>query len=383
MKKILILGGGFAGLVTAEHLAGLLGDDHQITMVSPHRKFTFYPALVRLAFGQLDEEEVTFDLEDKLHKLDVKFIEGEVLHLKPKFHRVQIAGKEFNGDISYDYLVIAMGRRLATEKIPGYFDHARHLLGIGAAKKFGQAVDDFKQGDIVVALSPDAFLPVPVCETAFSLAKRLLPDSPTSPINISVVFPATVKEAFGGADISDELEKAFSKHNINLIEDFPITKVKSDKIISRGEKEIPYDLLMLLPPFRGQARLKENGITDDLNFVEVDEFMRVKRMHDAYAVGDIVSYPGPKLAHIAVRQAQVAAANIKSEIEGEEPDELYYHEIDSIIDQGGADSIYLHYGVWDENLYRLKRGTIWGLVKRVHDKIWRSRNQRARVEKGF
>jgi sulfide:quinone oxidoreductase len=377
MKKILILGGGFGGLVVAERLSEVLGDTNQITLVSPNRTFTFYPALVRLAFGQLEEEDVTFDLKKKLHELNVRFIEGEVLHLKPEFHRVQIAGKEFNGDLSYDYLVIAMGRRLATETMHGFFDYAHHILGVKAAKKFGKAIDEFTHGNIIVGLSPDAYLPVPVCETAFALANRLFPDSPTNPINISVVFPGTVKDAFGGADIHEELIKAFSKHNINLIENYPINKITSDRILSKNDREIPYDLLMLVPPFRGQARLMENRITDDLKFVEVDEFMRVERMYDAYAVGDIVSFPGPKLAHIAVGQAQVAAANILSEIEGKEPTEIYYHDIATIIDQGGADSIYLHYGFWDDSIYRVKRGPIWGLVKRVHDKIWRTKHKSA------
>lgn len=377
MKKILILGGGFGGLVVAERLSEVLGETNQITLVSPNRTFTFYPALVRLAFGQLEEEDVTFDLKKKLHKMNVRFIQGEVLHLKPEFHRVQIAGKEFNGDLSYDYLVIAMGRRLATETMYGFFDYAHHILGVKAAKKFGKAVDEFTHGNIVVGLSPDASLPVPVCETAFALANRLFPDSPSKPINISVVFPGTVKDAFGGANIHEELEQAFRKHHINLIENYPISKIVSDRIISKNDREIPYDLLMLVPPFRGQARLMENRITDDLKFVEVDEFMRVERMNDAYAVGDIVSFPGPKLAHIAVGQAQVVADNIISEVEGGKPTEVYYHDIATIIDQGGSDSIYLHYGFWDDSVYKLKRGTIWGLVKRVHDKIWRTSHKSA------
>ncbi len=383
MKKILILGGGFGGLVVAERLSEFFNGEHQITLVSPNRKFTFYPALVRLAFGQLEEDEITFDIEKKLHKLDVKFIEGEVLHLKPQYHRVQIAGKEFNGDISYDYLVIAMGRRLATEKMAGYFDHAHHILGVKAAEKFGNAIEEFKQGNIVVGLSPNSHLPVPVCETAFSLAKKFYPDSPTKPINISVVFPETVKDAFGGADIHQELKEAFEKHDMDLIEDFPLDEIERNKIVSKGSHKIPYDLLMLVPPFQGQARLSENGITDERGFVEVDEFMRVKKMKDAYAVGDIVSFKGPKLAHIAVRQAQVAAVNIMRELEGKEPDAVYYHEIASIIDQGGADSLYLHYGVWDDSLYKVKKGKIWSLVKRVHDKIWRTRHKSVWMEKGI
>ena len=52
MAKVLILGGGFGGVVAAERLAAQLSDDHQITLVSRSRNFVFYPALVRLAFGK-------------------------------------------------------------------------------------------------------------------------------------------------------------------------------------------------------------------------------------------------------------------------------------------------------------------------------------------
>ena len=47
MAKILILGGGFGGVVAAEHLAKKLDAEHQITLVSRSRQFVFYPALVR------------------------------------------------------------------------------------------------------------------------------------------------------------------------------------------------------------------------------------------------------------------------------------------------------------------------------------------------
>ncbi len=57
--------------------------------------------------------------------------------------------KDFDGEISYDYLIIAMGRRLATEKIGGFFEHTHHLLGVKAAQKFGAAVSTFTKGNIV------------------------------------------------------------------------------------------------------------------------------------------------------------------------------------------------------------------------------------------
>ena len=102
--------------------------------------------------------------------------------------------------------------------------------------------------------------------------------------------------------------------------------------------------------------------------------MRVENQKKTYAVGNIVAFSGPKFAHMAVRQAEIAAENIVQQIEGREPFEEYYHEIAAIIDAGGADSIYLHYGIWDDTPYNIKQGRFWGWAKDVHDRNWRARH---------
>lgn len=83
MSKILILGGGFGGVVAAERLADQLGDEHQITLVSRSRNFVFYPALVRLAFGKCEREDVSFDLRESMLSRRVNFIEAEVARIDP------------------------------------------------------------------------------------------------------------------------------------------------------------------------------------------------------------------------------------------------------------------------------------------------------------
>lgn len=153
---------------------------------------------------------------------------------------------------------------------------------------------------------------------------------------------------------------------------FAVSKIEENKLIGYNNKSVRFDLLMLLPSFRGHSAVDNLEITDDAGFIVVDKFMRVQGLEKTYAAGDAVSFPGPKLASMAVRQGEVAAANIVSEIRGEELNETYYHEIATIIDQGGANTIYLYYGVWDKTLYRLKKGTIWSWVKKLHDKLWRT-----------
>lgn len=375
MANILIIGGGFGGLVAAERLTSSPGSPHRITLLAPNRKFTFYPALVQLAFGEIEREDITFDLRERLDELNVRFVRGELIRLNPRRRAAEVAGEDFKGELKYDYLVLAPGRRLATEKIGGFFEHAHHLLGTGAALRFGNAVRDFTEGTIIAGLCPGARLPVPVCETAFALARKFEKQIGEGKIKIKAVFPESLEAAFGGANLHKELEAAFARHKINVLYDVPINEITSEAVLSANKHEIRYDLLMLLPPFRGQAILRNWGVTDEEDFVKVDGKMRVHNLENAYAVGDIVAFSGPKFAHMAVRQAETAAENILSELRGEEPKREYYHEIRAIIDAGGADSIYLHYGIWDDAQFNLKKGRVWNWAKAVHRDFWQAKHR--------
>ena len=374
MARILIVGGGFGGLVSAENLASKLGSSHQITLVSPTRNFTFYPALVDLAFGECEPHEIQFDMAAKLKDLGVHFVEGEMTSLVRGRNAVEIAGKDMRGELSYDFAVFALGRRLATEKVPGFFKYSHHLLSVDAAQKFGDAVRKFTKGDIVLGACPGGRLPVPVCETAFRLAKKFEGATESGDVRIKVIFPETVDEAFGGAQIQQRLEKAFAKHRISVIYGAPVSEVTENTVLSSEGHKIHHDLLMLIPPFNGHPVMSGRGLTDIDDFVMVNGEMRIHHLEDAYAVGDNVAFSGPKFAHMAVRQAQVAAANIAAELVGERARESYYHEIAAIVDAGGADSIYLHFGIWDDEMYSLKKGRFWGLAKHAHDALWQAQH---------
>ena len=138
MANVLVLGGGFAGVVAAENLAQRLGPEHRITLVSRHREFTFFPSLVRLAFGRLKLEDVFFDLAHAARSRRVILRQAEVIGYDPDKRYVIIPRGGAERRIAYDYLVFAMGRRLAVEHAPGFSDRAHHLLTAGAALKFGE-----------------------------------------------------------------------------------------------------------------------------------------------------------------------------------------------------------------------------------------------------
>src|SRR5689334_3047539 len=370
MSKILILGGGFGGVVTAERLAEQLGDEHQITLVSRSRNFVFYPALVRLAFGKCKLDDVSFDLRRAMLNRRVNFIEAEVARINPLERNVTIAHGEVEGKLGYDYLVFALGRRLATERIHGFYEHAQHLLSVDKAIKFGNALKTFKEGRAVFGQCPGARLPVPVYESAFALARLLEEKGQRESVRITIVSPSTLEAELGDATAAAVIRKALAHHEIEFLPNLSIESLTENTAITSSGDRINYNLLMLVPPFRGSSAASYVGITDAEGYINVDWTMRVLCHERLYAAGDCVNFDGPKMGHMAVRQAEVAAANLAAAIEGHEPVAHYQHEMRFVIEGIGGDGLYLRKDLWTDEPATVRQNRFWSWAKRVQQRYW-------------
>ncbi len=374
MAKILIVGGGFGGVVAAESLARKLEREHQIVLVSRSRKFLFYPALVRLAFGRGEPDDVSFDLREAMLDRRVTFNEGEIARLHPGERHVTIARGEFTGRMHYDYLVFALGRRMATERIAGFFEHAHHLLDLDGAFKFGEALRTFQHGHIVLGYCPGARLPVPLFETAFALSRLFEGRNEAGRSAITIVSHETPQEMFGDAAIGKALSEAMQSRGIEFVSDFSIERITANRVIAGDGRAVNCDLAMVIPPFSGPGAVLHTTITDAEGYVPVEKTMRVPGVERMYAVGDCVSLPGPKMGHMAVRQAEVAAENILAEIQGRALPAAYEHELMMVLETDGKDSIYLHKDLWTDDPAKLKQGRFWAWAKRRQEQYWKAKH---------
>ncbi len=370
MSNILIIGGGFAGVTAAEHLALALGHEHQITLIGRSNRFTFYPALVRVAFGKSEPGDVSFDLRETLMDLRIRFVQGEVARVDPDKKQVVLAHGEVAGEMSYDYLLYAPGRRLATENTPGFYDYAHHLLSVEGALKFAEAVRNFKEGDIVFGNCLDSRLSVPVYEAAFAMSRLLEERGTRAQSNIKLVLPAVPGDLLGEPHTAGALIGALAKHDIDILLDFAPARVHPGELVAKDGSRLPYDLLLLVPAFRGPSPLTGLGLTDEEGYVQVDEKMRVPGANGIYAAGDATALPGSKMGHMAIRQALVAAANLVAECKGQIPDAIYQHEMRLVVDEGGDESIYVHQPLTNGAPASVRQGLFWHWAKRVQEKAW-------------
>lgn len=374
MAHVLVLGGGFAGVTAAESLAKSLGPQHRITLVSRQRDFVFYPALVRLAFGQCGVEDISYDLRSAMLDRRIDFVEADVARPEPDERVVITSRGEVEGRMPYDYLVFALGRRLATENVVGFFEHAHHLLTVKAALRFGEALKRFAGGHAVIGYCPGARLAVPVYETAFALDRLLRERGTRDGTRITVISPDHESGLLGGAEVAARLSAALAEHDIELITDFAVSRVAERRVVASDGRELDYDLQMLIPPFTGPTEAMYTGIADAENYVRVDRHMRVVNVTRMYAAGDAVNLLGPKMGHMAVLQGEVAAANIAAEIEGRVPEARYEHEMMAVIDSGDADTVYVRKHLWERDAAHVRQGAFWSWAKRVHERYWQLRH---------
>lgn len=374
MARVLILGGGFGGVVAAESLARQLGHDHQITLVSRSDQFLFYPALVRLAFGQCEADDVSFDLRGSMLNRRITFIEGEVARINAADREVIIAHGDVTGTIPYDYLIFGLGRRLATERVTGFFEYAHHLVDLDGALKFGEAVRNFEGGRVIIGQCPDARLPVPVYESAFALARWVDENGDREKTTITIINPGPSGSEFEDSKLTKLLAASLQKRRIEYLPNIHVSRVTPSTVVTNDSQQLDYNLLMLLPPFQGSSAASRLGITSEDGYINVDWNMKVIGIDGMYAVGDCVNFSGPKMGHLAVHQGEVAAANLAAEIAGHPPVVHYDHDLMTVIDIDG-ESIYFHKGLWANEPSIVRHGRFWSWAKRIHEKYWTAAHQ--------
>jgi sulfide:quinone oxidoreductase len=213
-------------------------------------------------------------------------------------------------------------------------------------------------------------LPVPVYESAFALARLLEDKGKRESVRITVVSPTTLESELGDDAAAAALKKALDARQIEFLPNVRINSLTRDTAKTTTGAELNFDLLMLVPPFRGSSAASSVGITDDDGYINVERTMRVIGHERLYAVGDCVNFAGPKMGHMAVRQAEVAAMNVAAEIDGKEPAAHYQHELKFVIEGVGNDSLYLHKDLWTDEPATLKQGRFWSWAKRVQKRYW-------------
>ena len=137
--KILILGAGYGGLMTAVRLQKTLNyNEAEVTLVNKNEYHYFTTWLHEPAAGTKDPDKCRVGLDQILDMNKTKFVQGTVTSINKEAQSVSLESGE---ELSYDYLVIALGSEPETFGIQGLKDHAFSISSINAVREIREHIE--------------------------------------------------------------------------------------------------------------------------------------------------------------------------------------------------------------------------------------------------
>jgi len=369
---ILILGTNFAGLTTARYIREYAGEDVKMTCIDKKPYLNFIPNIpIEVWNNNNPENSLHMPFIKFLDRDNIDFIQAEVLGIDVENKRVDFKPEERPGsaieEINYDYLVIAVGNKLAFDEIEGfgkyghtftdtyYGDKIRRHLHEGGYKGGPIAIgsDLFVQGksdklpDIPVA---EAACEGPPVEISFSMAEWLKERGLGGAENITMFTPAEVIAEDAGEKILEELLPMVEEMGYGYKADTRgIKRIYEDGIEFKDGSSLEAELKIIFPNWKAHDFLRDLPISDDQGFIITDLYMRNPDYPEIFAVGDAASITVPKIGSLGHLEAEVLAKVLGKEVGGYQPKESIdplKFKLVCMGDMGSNKGFYMHTDEW-------------------------------------
>ena len=339
--RVVVLGGGVGGTLTANLLDKELGRDVQVTVVDPTGMHDYQPGYLYVALGEAKGHWLTREERTLLRRGIDLAIERAVL-IDPAAGTVQM---DSGASIPWDYLVIATGARLVPEQIPGLLEGSHEFYSLVGAERLSQELHRFTGGRIKVGVAgiPYKCPPAPV-EFTFMVDGYLRHKGLRDKSQVELLSP--LNRAFTIESASTLIQPIMERRDIGLTTFFNVESVDPSAGVVEsleGEKQ-EYDLLVLVPPHRGAQVVSDSNLGDPGGWLPTDRrTLNVQGYDRIFALGDATDLPISKSGSTAHFEAPVIASRIASQVKGNTPKESYGGRVMCFLETGDGKATSLRF----------------------------------------
>jgi sulfide:quinone oxidoreductase len=337
-KRVIILGGGIGGLVVANRLRKGLTRENEIVLVDKEKDHLFAPSLLWLMVGLRKEEQIKKPLIH-LQKKGIKVLNALVEKIDFANRKVSTSTEE----LSFDYLVLALGASTFPEKVPGLREGAYNLYDLEGAEKIRDAIAGYQGGRMTVLVSSVPFkCPAAPYEAALLLNSYF--KERKREVEIEVMTPEQLPMGVAGPEVGNMVVSLLQKNGIRFTPQYQVTKIRPKKreIAFQDGTSLPYDFLIGIPPHGAPPVLNGSPVIGESGWVHVNPRTLETNIENVYALGDVTSIPLsmgkplPKAGVFAHYQSVVVAHEIEAKISGLIPKKEFEGNGACFIELGGG-----------------------------------------------
>jgi NADH dehydrogenase len=309
--RVVVLGGGFAGLAAAQ---GLESDRFGVALIDRRPAFEFLPNIHELLSGVKSPELLRLPLDRALAGLGHRFVNDTVTGIDP-VERVVLVERR-RRPIGYDALVVALGGVDATRGVAGVTDHAHSFKSVEDCARIGSRLAELDAGgqhasiviiggglegvealgEILRRYRRNGLLEVTLVEAR----ERLLPEAP--------------------AALDRQVREMCRPFNVAFETDAPVEGIESDRVLLQDGRGIAADLVIWTGGPAPPPELSISGLAPEGAWAGVNDSLQSNDYEEVFVVGDAAEVPEAisKQAYHALDMGECVATNVARLVDGRE-----------------------------------------------------------------
>ena len=301
--RVVIAGGGVAGLEALIELRSLRASRVEVTLVSATPDFTYRALAVDEPFGLGNVTH--FGLDRVCADHGARFVQDHVTSVHTDRRVVELGD---GSDLEYDVLIVAVG----AHKVPA-FEHGVSFDRDASAGEFDEVLRDLRDGIAprVAVVVPDSVTwTLPAYELAL-LTRAWGENAATTRGSVVIVTHEARPLAAFGAAVSAAVQRMLDDAGVAIQCRVASVELLSATALRVDGTWIPVDRIVSLPHNIGPHVI---GLPCDAGgFIPVDEYGRVPGLDDVYAAGDGTTLP-IKQGGLAAQLADVVSRHIAAKL---------------------------------------------------------------------
>jgi sulfide:quinone oxidoreductase len=292
IPHVVILGGGFGGLSSANEIRNTLSSSQvKITVIDKKDWFMVGFAKLWIINGTRTFENSIGSLNE-LSKKEINFIKEEILEINSQNKIIKTKSQ----NIKFDFLIISTGVVLAPQKIPGLVENGFNLYDHEQLLEIRDKLESIESGKIAISIMgmPYKCPPAPF-EASLLIDSMLKKRGVRDSVQIDFYSPAPITLPAAGPEVSKKILELVNSEKITFHNSCKIKSVESKKLIFENS-EADFDILLAIPPHIAPKIIYDSELAKEPGFIPIDRDCKTS-FENIFAIGDVtVLAVGEKLA---------------------------------------------------------------------------------------
>lgn len=354
--KIVVLGAGYAGLKTTRDLTKLLApEEADIVLINKHNYHYETTWLHEVAAGTINLNQARFMISDVIHPSRVRLIYDTVEKIDTEEQRVILK----NGEITYDYLVVALGFETNTFGIKGMEEYAYSIVDINSSRLIREHIElqfaKYSAGEsddesaLTILVGGAGFTGIEfvgeLAEKVPQLCRKYDIDRSKARI-INVEAMPSILPMFD-KDLVDYAIRSLEDRGVEFRLGTPIKECTPEGFIVGDDNElIKAGTVVWTGGVTGNSVLGKSGFELERGKVMVEPDLRAPGHENIFVLGDCAwvmdeeaGRPYPPTAQAALQHGETCARNLRALLRGEPLEKFQF------IDRGTVASLGINDGI--------------------------------------